>query len=115
MKNIGKPDAGKLHVRLCVQRRLACSAGDRPAGVKVRSPVVWIAAWRETKMLKPIDKAIIRMVHKLSGRNASEREVASLVRNSGGRAINRVAKTALYRCILTEAAVNSSGVIATAR
>src|SRR5262252_2702470 len=24
----------------CVQRRLACSAGDRPAGARVRSPVV---------------------------------------------------------------------------
>ena len=29
-------------VRLCVQRRLACSAGERPAGARVRSPVVWI-------------------------------------------------------------------------
>jgi len=26
------------HVRLCVQRRLACSAGDKPAGVGVRAP-----------------------------------------------------------------------------
>src|SRR5208282_6171621 len=26
--------------RVCVQRRLACSAGDRPAGAKVRRPVV---------------------------------------------------------------------------
>ena len=26
------------HVRLCVQRRLACSAGVEPAGVKVRAP-----------------------------------------------------------------------------
>src|SRR6266850_488231 len=32
-----KPDAGNLPVRLCVQRRLACSAGDKPAGVKVRA------------------------------------------------------------------------------
>ena len=44
-----------LPVRLCVQRRLACSAGDRPAGARVRRPVVWIAGWRETKTLKPID------------------------------------------------------------
>ena len=27
-----------LPVRLCVQRRLACSAGDKPAGVEVRAP-----------------------------------------------------------------------------
>ena len=29
---------GYPHVRLCVQRRLACSAGDSPAGVEVRAP-----------------------------------------------------------------------------
>ena len=40
-------------IRSC--RRLACSAGERPAGARVRSPVVWIAGWRETKTLKPID------------------------------------------------------------
>ena len=28
----------EVHVRLCVQERLACSAGDRPAGVEVRAP-----------------------------------------------------------------------------
>jgi hypothetical protein len=43
-------------VRSCVEPRLACSAGDKPAGAKVRRPVVWIAGWRETKTLKPIDK-----------------------------------------------------------
>jgi len=47
---------------LCVQKRLVCSAGVSPAGVKVRSPVAWIAGWRETKTLKPIDKTIERMV-----------------------------------------------------
>src|SRR5271165_4538508 len=40
-----------LHVRLCVQRRLACSAGERPAGARVRSPVVWIAGWREAAVV----------------------------------------------------------------
>jgi hypothetical protein len=25
-------------VQMCVQRRLACSAGDKPAGAKVRAP-----------------------------------------------------------------------------
>src|SRR5205807_3130726 len=46
----------ECQVRLCVQQRLACSAGDRPAGARVRRPVAWIAGWRETKTLKPIDK-----------------------------------------------------------
>ena len=56
MKPVGEPDAGDRHVRLCVQQRLVCSAGDRPAGAGVGSPVVWMAGWRETKILKPIDK-----------------------------------------------------------
>jgi hypothetical protein len=51
-----KPDPGNLAVRQCVQVRLVCSAGDKPAGAKVRRPVVWIAEWRATKTLKPIDK-----------------------------------------------------------
>ena len=51
----------------------------------------------------------------LSGRNASERKVASLMRNSGGRALSRGAKTALERRNLTEATYHSSGVVATAR
>ena len=38
VKPVGEPDAGDRHVRLCVQRRLACSAGDKPAGVEVRAP-----------------------------------------------------------------------------
>ena len=31
-------DGGCVLVRLCVQRRLACSAGERPAGAKIRTP-----------------------------------------------------------------------------
>jgi len=34
VKPVGEPDAGDRHVRLCVQRRLVCSAGDKPAGAK---------------------------------------------------------------------------------
>ncbi|MCX5847581.1 MAG: hypothetical protein NTW12_14715 [Deltaproteobacteria bacterium] len=37
MKNIGKPCAGESHARLCVQRRLVCSAGVKPARVKARA------------------------------------------------------------------------------
>src|SRR5262249_39036898 len=51
LKDLGKPCAGKRHARLCVQRRLARSAGDRPAGVTARSPVAWMAEMRETEFL----------------------------------------------------------------
>ena len=81
-----EPYAGNPHVRMCVQRKLACSAGDRPAGAKVRSPVVWIAGWRETKTLKPIDNVSL-------GETTSRRavmevnvNVASKVRSPEGRA-----------------------------
>jgi hypothetical protein len=37
-----------------------------------QSPLVWMAGVRETNRLKPIDKAIIRMVNEFSGRNESE-------------------------------------------
>ena len=52
----GEPGAGNRHAGLCVQPRLACSAGDNPAGARIRSPVAWIAGRRETEFLKPIDK-----------------------------------------------------------
>ena len=81
-------------MRLCVQRRLVCSAGVSPAGVKVRSPVVWIAGWRETKTLKPIDKATERVVASHRAVTKVNAEIASKVRNPGGRAHNRSAKTA---------------------
>src|ERR1700745_3455875 len=42
-----QPYRGKLAVRKCVQLRLVCSAGDRPAGGRSQSPVVWIAEERK--------------------------------------------------------------------
>src|SRR5262249_17141488 len=36
--NIGSRVTREGHARLCVQVRLACSAGDSPAGVEVRAP-----------------------------------------------------------------------------
>ena len=64
---------GKPLVRLCVQRRLVCSAGVSPVRVTIRSPVAWMAGRRETELLKPIDEAIVRMVSESPGRNESER------------------------------------------
>jgi hypothetical protein len=46
--------------------------GDKSAGEKVRNPVAWIAGRKETEFLKPIDKAILRMVSKSLDRNANE-------------------------------------------
>jgi len=84
----------ECHVRLCVQQRLACSAGDSPAGVRVRSPVAWIAGWRETKILKPIDKAFLRKVASHQAVTRVNAEVAPKVSSLEGRARNRRAKAA---------------------
>src|SRR5262249_55226990 len=57
----------------CVQRRLACSAEDKPAGARVSSPVAWIAGRRETEFLKPIDERSPWETCELSGCNENER------------------------------------------
>jgi len=44
----------------CVQERQTCSVGSRPTGVKVRSPLAWVASAEKTKLMKPTDKAICR-------------------------------------------------------
>ena len=75
-----------------VQRRQVRLAGASPVGARARRPVAWIAGWRETKTLKPIDKAIGRMVSESPGRNASERELAPKDPNPGGRAVDYPAK-----------------------
>ena len=39
---------------------------------KSQGPVAWIASAEETKLMKPIDKAILGMVSESPGRNVSE-------------------------------------------
>jgi hypothetical protein len=94
MKSVGKPDAGNPHVRLCVQRRLACSVGGRPAGARVRRPVVWIAGWRETKTLKPIDDVSLGETTSHRAVTTVNANVASKVRSPEGRARNWRVKAA---------------------
>jgi hypothetical protein len=86
--------SGNLYLRLCVQIRLACSAGVSPVRGRARAPVAWMAGKRGTKCLKPIDKASFREVSELSGRNESERIGGPESGSPGGRACNRRAKTA---------------------
>jgi hypothetical protein len=69
--------------RLCVQRKLACSAGGRPAGARVRSPVVRIAGWWETKILKPIDAVSFGEITSHRAVTTVNVDVASKVNGSG--------------------------------
>src|SRR5271157_2651874 len=94
VKSVGKPDARNPPVRLCVQRRLACSAGERPAGARIRGPVVWIAGWRETKTLKPIDNVSRGEATSHRAVTTVNAKVASKVSSPEGRAPNRRAKAA---------------------
>lgn len=84
----------EVHVRLCVQRRLACSVGVSLTGVTVRSPVVWIAGWRETKILKPIDKVSLGEITSRRAVTTVNANVASKVSKSESRARSRRAKAA---------------------
>ena len=84
----------EVHVRLCVQRRLACSVGVSPTGVTVRGPVVWIAGLRETKILMPIDKVSLGEITSRRAVTTVNANVASKVKRSEGRARIRGAKAA---------------------
>ena len=52
-----------------------------------QSPVAWVALVEETKLMKPTDKAIFRMVSESPGRNVSEPTGGLEKFSSGGRAL----------------------------
>lgn len=80
--------------RLCVQRRLACSARGNPAGVRISSPVAWIAGRRETKVLKPIDGIFLGEIASHRAVTKVNARVAPKVSRLEGRARNLWAKAA---------------------
>src|SRR3989442_15813642 len=90
-------------------------AGASPAGARARRPVAWIAGRRETETLKPIDKAIERMVSESPGRNASERELAPKDPNPGGRAVDHSAKATRADAVWRTRRRAPAGLGATAR
>ena len=65
-------DRDGIFVGQCVQERQTWSIGGRPIGVKVRSPLAWVASVEKTKLVKPTDKAILGMVSESPGCNESE-------------------------------------------
>ena len=61
---------------------------------KSQEPVAWIAGWRETKTLKPIDKVSLGEATSHRAVTTVNVNVASKVRISKGRACNVGAKAA---------------------
>jgi hypothetical protein len=102
---------GNYHVRLCVQERLVCSAGVSPAGVTIGSPVAGRAGRRETDGPEAPRRPRPRDECELSGRNASEREVAPKVSSPGSRARNREGEGRTTRRKPMDAAGCSGGVV----
>src|SRR5436305_4257334 len=101
----------EFHVRLCVQERLVCSAGDRPAGVRIGSPVAGGQPGGKPLVLKPLDNPTRGVGASCSGRNESEREVAPKVSSPGGRARNREGEGNTARRRPIDAAGRSGGVV----
>ena len=102
---------GNVPVRLCVQERLVCSAGVRPAGVRIGSPVAGRAGRRETDEPEAPRQPHPRDGCELPGRNESEREVAPKVSSPGGRARNREGEGSTTRRKPIDAAGRSGGVV----
>jgi hypothetical protein len=57
-------------------------------GQQVRRPVVWIAGWRATKTLKPIDKVSLGEITSHRAVTKVNAQVASKMSGSEGRACN---------------------------
>ena len=90
--------------------------GDSPTGVGVSSPVAWVASVEETKRMKPTDKAILGMVSKSPGRNASEPTGGLERKLSNWRPSPLLTgEGSMDRRKLTDVARHSSGVVGAAR
>ena len=68
--------------------------GVEPAGATVRSPVVRIAGWRETNILKPIDEVSLGEITSHRAVTTVNVDVASKMSGSEGRTRNRRVKAA---------------------
>ena len=90
-------------------------SGRQPHRGKSQSPAAWVASLEETNAMKPTDKAILGMVSKSPGRNASEPTGGLENLSPGGRAPFARAKAAWPGAKLTGAPGHSGGVVGTAR
>ena len=88
-----------------------CSAGDRPAGARIGSPVAGRAGQRVTNGSEAPRQPHPWGERKFSGRNESEREVAPKVSSPGGRARNCEGEGCMARCKPIDTTSRSGGVV----
>jgi hypothetical protein len=81
---------------------------------KARRHIAWMAGWRETNILKPIDNITERVMASCQAATKVNAQVAPKVRNPEGRAFNRRVKTAWIPEHWLVRAVHFGGVGATA-
>ena len=89
---VGFIGLGNMGFGMCVQIRRTRSAGDKPAKVRARSLVAWMAGRRETEFLKPIDNVIFGMTASHRAAAKANAQGASKTINSRGRACMQWAK-----------------------
>jgi hypothetical protein len=104
----------EIRMHGCASRKGGHIQQGRPAEARIRSLVAWIAKWRETKTLKPIDSAIVRMVANHQAVARANAYVASTMSRSGGRARNREGEGSMLHRNLIDAMEHAGGVEATA-
>jgi hypothetical protein len=104
----------EIRMHGCASRKGGHIQQGRPAEVRIRSLVAWIAKWRETKTLKPIDNPIGRMGANHQAVARANAYVASKMSRSGGRARNREGEDRMIYRNLIDAMNHSGGVEATA-
>ena len=88
MKNCKMRRLSRFEFSLAIVRpaKAGMFSGRQSHRDKSQGPVAWIASVEETKLMKPIDKAILGMASESPGRNVSEPTGGLDKNNSGGRA-----------------------------
>jgi hypothetical protein len=98
----------------CASRKGGHIQQGVPAEARIRSLVAWIAKWRETKTLKPIDNPTGRVGANHQAVARANAYVASTLNRSGGRVRNREGEDRMIYRNLIDAMNHSGGVEATA-
>ena len=89
--------------------------GVSPTEERIRDLVAWIALVKETKPVKPIDKAILGIVSESPGRNASE-PIGALVKKQLRKPSPLLSGEGnMTRRKLIDASCHSGGVVGAAR